>query len=151
MIFDNLKNCEQYYSLNTNFKKAFEFLLNTDLKNLEDGRYYIKDDLIYANVQSLKTKKVEDKKWEVHRDYIDIQYIISGKEKMGYGLKKDFSKVLQVYDKNNDIEFLDGENYNFVDVFENNFLIFYPNDVHAPMLSVDEQINIKKVIVKIKL
>lgn len=151
MIFDNIKNCEQYYSLNKNFKKAFEFLLNTDLKNFKDDRYYIEDDVIYANVQSMKTKKIEDKKWEAHRDYIDIQFVISGREKMGFGLKKDFTKTISAYDKNKDIEFLDGEIFNFIDVFENNFVIFYPNDVHAPMLSVDDEINIKKVIVKIKI
>ena len=47
------------------------------------------------------------------------------------------------------IEFLDGDKFNFVDVSEGDFVIFYPNDVHAPMLSVKEPINIKKVIVKI--
>lgn len=151
MIFDNIKNCEQYYSLNKNFKKAFEFLLNTDLNNLEDGKYSIQDDEIYANVQSMQTKKTEDKKWEAHKDYIDIQFVISGKEKTGFGLKKDFTKTITAYDKNKDIEFLDGELFDFINVFENNFVIFYPNDVHAPMLSVDEQMDIKKVIVKIKI
>ena len=41
--------------------------------------------------------------------------------------------------------------YNYVNVEEGEFVIFYPNDVHAPMLSVGEAQEIKKVIVKIKI
>ena len=150
MIFDNLKNYKLYCSLNERFEKAFEFLINTDLKNLEDGKYEIDGNLIYANVQTLKTKFIEEKKCEVNRDYIDIQYLITGKEKMGYGLLKDYPEVVISYDKEKDVEFLDGDKFNFINVLEGNFVIFYPNDVHAPMLSVNDAEEIKKVIVKIK-
>ena len=149
MIYDRLKNKEQYYCLNKNFKKAFEFLANTDLKNIEDGSYEIEGKTVYANVQSLKTKLIDEKKWEVHRRYIDIQYVISGEEKMGYGILEDFSEITQEYDEEKDVEFLNGNKFNFVDVQEGDFVIFYPNDVHAPMLSVKEPEEIKKVIVKI--
>jgi len=148
MIFDNLSNCAQYYSLE-GLKKGFEFLLNTDLKNLKDGRYEIDGDRVFANIQSLKTKPKEDKKWEVHRKYIDIQYVISGYECMGFGLLEDFKTVKEAYNDSKDVEFLDGGKFNYVNVKEGNFTVFYPNDVHAPMLAVDEPLNIKKVIVKI--
>ena len=149
MIFDRLNNCEQYYSLNDKFKIAFEFLKNTDLKTIKDGSYEISGKEIYANVQTLKTKNPEQKKWEVHRKYIDIQYVIQGQEKMGYGILEDFNQVLEKYDDEKDVEFLNGEKFNFVNVNEGDFVIFYPNDVHAPMLSVQDDVEIKKVIVKI--
>lgn len=151
MIFDKLKNAKQYYSLGEKMQKGFEFLQNNDLKNLADGRYEILGDEIYANVQSLVSKNPDLKKWEVHRDYIDIQYVISGKEKMGYGLLNDFSDVVEEYSKEKDVEFLNGETFNFVDVQQGEFVVFYPNDVHAPMLSVADDIEIKKVIVKVKI
>ena len=151
MIFDRLSNCEQYYSLNEKFKKAFEFLKNTDLVNLDEGSYEIDGKNIYANVQSVDSKPVEEKKWEVHRKYIDIQYVITQKEKMGYGILEDFKTIIEKYDDNRDVEFLDGEKFNFVDVNCGDFVIFYPNDVHAPMLRVDKAEKIKKVIVKILL
>ena len=151
MIFDRLSNCEQYYSLNEKFKKAFEFLKNTDLVHLDEGSYEIDGKNIYANVQSVDLKPVEEKKWEVHRKYIDIQYVITQKEKMGYGILEDFKTIIEKYDDNRDVEFLDGEKFNFVDVNCGDFVIFYPNDVHAPMLRVDKAEKIKKVIVKILL
>jgi len=151
MITDKLKNANQYYSLGKNIQKGFEFLLNNDLSALKDGRYEIDGDRIYANVQSLKTKPVEQKKWEAHRKYIDIQYVIKGSECMGYGHLEDFRKVVEEYDETTDLEFLDGDKFNFINVDEGEFVVFYPKDVHAPMLSVKEDIEIKKVIVKIAL
>ena len=149
MIYDRLNNCKQYYILGEKFKKAFEFLKNTDLNSIEDGSYEIDGKKIYANIQSLKTKPIEEKKWEVHRKYIDIQYVIKGKEKMGYGILEDFNEIIIPYDKEKDVEFLNGKEFNFVDVKEGDFVIFYPNDVHAPMLAYNQPENIKKVIVKI--
>ncbi len=148
MIFDNLNNMEQYYKLNENFKIGFEFLLNNDLKSLKDGKYQIKGDEVFANIQSLTTKEKSQKKWEAHKKYIDIQYVISGKECMGYGIYEDF-KTSEKYDEIKDVEFLEGEKYNYINVEENEFVIFYPNDVHAPMLCVENPEQIKKVIVKI--
>jgi len=151
MIFDKLNNAKQYYCLGEKMQKGFEFLLNKDLKNLPDGRYEILDNEIYANVQSLKTKNQNLKKWEVHRDYIDIQYVILGQEKMGFGSLEDFNEITEEYSKEKDVEFLNGEKFNFINVQEGEFVIFYPNDVHAPMLSVRDDIEIKKVIVKVKI
>lgn len=149
MIFDRLNNASQYDVLGQKIKKGFEFLINTDLKTLPEGKYEIKGNEIFANVQSLKTKPKEDKKWEVHRKYIDIQYVIKGREKMGYGVLEDFKKVITPYDNEKDVEFLDGEKFNYINVQEGDFVMFYPNDVHAPMLSVENDEEIKKVIVKI--
>ncbi len=150
MIFDRLSNSKQYEKLNEKFKNGFDFLKNNNLKEMKDGRYDIAEG-VFANVQSLKTKNKTAKKWEAHKDYIDIQYVIKGEECMGYGILEDFKKVVVPYDKEKDIEFLDGEKFNYINVNENDFVIFYPNDVHAPMLSVKEDVEIKKVIVKIKI
>ena len=151
MIYDKLDNLAQYFSLNENFKKAFDFLTATDLKNIKDGSYEIEGKKIYANIQTLTTKPIEEKKWESHKKYIDIQYVIVGEEKMGYGLLSDFDEITQEYNEENDVQFLDGKKYNFINVLENEFVIFYPDDIHAPMLSVNNPKEIKKVIVKIAL
>ena len=150
MIFDRLSNSKQYYILSKDIETALNWLQNTDLKNLENGSYKIDGDRIYANVQSLKTKPIEQQKWEVHRKYIDIQYVIKGFEKMGYGILEDFKTEVVPYSDEKDVAFLEGKNYNYVNVKEGDFVMFYPNDVHAPMLSVEKDVDIKKVIVKIR-
>lgn len=151
MIFDNIKNCNLYSD--PRLQKGFEFLKNADLQALADGRYEIEGNNIFANVQSLKTKPKNEKKWEAHKKYIDIQYVIKGFETMGFGLLKNFNRTLCPYDNDKDIAFLDSdcEKYGFVNVGEGDFTVFYPNDVHAPMLAFDKPQDIKKVIVKIKI
>ena len=149
MIFDKLSNAKQYYKLSEKLQKGFDFLNNTDLLNLPDGRYEILGDEIYANVQFLETKPKDEKKWEVHRKYIDIQYIIKGSECMGYGLLEEFCDVVEEYDDKKDVEFLQGDKFNYINLKQGEFVVFYPNDVHAPMLAVSELENIKKVIVKV--
>ncbi len=151
MIFDEIKNAHLYFALNERLKEGFQFLLNSDLKNLADGKHIIKGDEIYANVQTILTKPAEDRKWEAHRKYIDIQYVIKGKEKMGYGTLSGFNKTIIPYDESKDVVFLEGGRDNYVDVREGSFTIFYPDDVHAPMLSVDKSEEVKKVIVKVKI
>ena len=68
---------------------------------------------------------------------------------MGYGILEDFKKVITPYDNEKDVEFLDGEKFNYINVQEGDLVMFYPNYVHAPMLSVENDEEIKKVIVKI--
>ena len=64
-------------------------------------------------------------------------------------------KYAGVYDKEKDVEFLklkeDSSCPNVINVKTGDFAIFFPQDVHAPMLSCGDGIEkIKKVIVKIK-
>ncbi len=149
MIFDEIANFEQYLSLNKDLKAGFDFIKNNNLETFKDGRYEIIKDKVFANVQTLTTKQKELKRWEVHRKYIDIQYIIKGSECMGYGLLKDFNDIEEKYDEIKDVEFLKGNKFNYINVEKGNFAIFFPNDVHAPMLSIEDDIEIKKVIVKV--
>ena len=59
----------KYYFLGDNFKKSFEFLQNTDLKNLECKKHIIDGENIWANVQEMPTKNPETTAWEIHRKY----------------------------------------------------------------------------------
>ena len=148
MIHDKLANANLYYNLK-GLKEGFRFLLNTDLVNLADGRYEIGQNGVYANVSSLITRPRTQRAWEVHRKYIDIQYVIKGFECMGFGFLKDFNDTIEEYDEQKDIAFLREGKYNFINVMQGEFTVFFPTDVHAPMLAVGEPMNIKKVIVKI--
>ena len=153
MIFDSIENARSYYSFGDKFEKAFEFILNNDLKTLSCGRHDIAEG-IYANVCEVDLKMAHLAKFEAHRKYIDIQYVISGSERMDFALIDNFAGDIP-YDKEKDIEFLklkeDSSCPNVINVKTGDFAIFFPQDVHAPMLSCGDGIEkIKKVIVKIK-
>ena len=86
MIFDSAKNLDFYRGLGIEgrYGKAVDFLQNTDLENLEPGKYEIDGKNVYANVTEYTTIPWEEAKYESHRDYTDIQYMIRGTETMTY-------------------------------------------------------------------
>ena len=81
MIKDKLLNSRVYYGLSERIKAGLSWLESTDLINITDGKYSINGENVYASVQTYTTK--DDAKYESHRKYIDIQYMIIGSEKIG--------------------------------------------------------------------
>ena len=81
MIQDKLTNAKTYYGLSARMKQAFEWLQNSDLTNMPDGKHIIDGEHIFANVQTYFTK--DDAPYEGHRKYADIQYMIKGHERIG--------------------------------------------------------------------
>lgn len=149
MITDNIENAYKYYGLGDNFKKGFEFLQNTDLLNLKNGKYEIDSDNIFVSVQDYQTKPESEGKFEAHQKYADIQYIIKGREKLGV-TDIENCKPITFYDEKNDIIFLEGKG-EFFTADENTFLIFMPQDAHMPCISIDNSEYVKKAVVKVKI
>jgi len=130
--------------------KAFEYLRNTNLKALEVGKFEIDGSNIFALVSEYQTKLPENAKPESHLQYIDIQFIISGIEKIGYAAKLDQIES-ELYNPNKDISFYKTDVDTFI-LHEGSFAIFYPTDLHAPCIQYASEPNlVKKVVVKVKL
>ena len=147
MIKDDIKRANVYYNISENLKKGFEWIKEQDLKNMPDGRYQI-DEKNYANLQSYETK--DDAPYEAHRDYIDIQFMVSGEELSGV---TDYSncETEQEYNKEKDIEFLkNNKKEEFYKIQEGEFFVFFPHDAHKPAIKTDSNKKVKKVIVKVR-
>ena len=139
-----------YFKNRERWDKAFSFLKTSDLQGLELKRYDIDGDNLYAPVSEYLTKNEEDAKYEAHRKYIDIQYIINGKELMGVAPISQKKEILEPYDSTKDIEFLTvtgGENYL---ALPGRFFIFFPEDAHRPGLKDGENSPVRKIVIKVK-
>lgn len=147
MIIDKLKNGTYYYGIGAKIQKAIEYLRNTNLVELEPGKYNIEDDKIYAMVSEYDTKSMDGVLWEAHKSYIDIQYMIKGSEKMGYTNVENIKTTVE-YDGEKDILFVTA-NGDFVTVQEGMFVIFTPQDGHMPSISCEKTEKVKKVVIKI--
>ena len=146
MIKDTLANSTNYYKISERLKLGFEWLRNTDLVNISDGKHILDNDNVFANVQTYVTK--DSAPFEAHRKYIDIQYMIKGSENVGV---TDYSNctVTKEYDTKNDVEFLECSNNEYVKLEEGQFVVFFPQDAHAPSQKISENKSVKKVIVKV--
>lgn len=147
MIYDHISHIKQYSAIHPNFEKAMDFLLNRSNYKLEDGKYEIDGDAVFALVQSYPTKTEAEGKWEAHLKYIDIQLMISGDEIMGISPREMMSES-QAYNPENDYALFDGAG-EFIIVPEDFFTIFFPHDVHMPGLLIEESENIRKIVIKV--
>ena len=146
MIIDRLVNSDMYNDLTPGLKKAFEFLKTNDLENMEVGRYEVDGDKVVALVQE-KTTQLEAS-WESHDHHIDLQFIISGQEKIGY-YPVEGMKAIKAYDAENDFTSLEEVDGDYLTLRDDIFMLLYPEDGHQPAMAIDQPMDIKKVVVKI--
>ena len=149
MILDKLENAGFYLNISNELKKGFEYLINTDLQALESGFHEIEGKNIFALVSDFETKRPEDCRLEAHRDYADIQYIVSGREAIGFATLKN-QEITTPYTPERDIVFFNGETTPLI-LETGMFVIFFPQDVHQPGMQVDGSEKVKKVVVKVKM
>lgn len=147
MIIDTIENAHWYYGLGHGFEKALKFLGTEDLSTIALGRHEIQGDEIFALAMEYDTKPTAEGFWEAHRKYIDVQFIVTGAEKMGYANLHEL-KVSQEYDEEKDFLKLDGDG-DFFTVPSGYFAIFGPDDAHMPSLAVCCPAHVRKVVVKV--
>jgi YhcH/YjgK/YiaL family protein len=147
MIFDKLDHSSRYNGLGKYFGVAFSYLVENDFTDVLPGRVDLSGDAIYALIQEYETRPPEQGKWEAHRRYIDVQYIVTGRERMLFAPIETLEAGDYVPEK--DFLPLTGRG-STVDLSAGFFIIFFPEDAHMPGLSIDHPEPVKKVVVKIR-
>jgi YhcH/YjgK/YiaL family protein len=142
---------ESYNKHRDRWVKAFDFLKNSDLRNLELKRYDIDGDNVYATISEYITKDPGDARYEAHKKYIDIQYVASGKEKIGIAPLSGKGAVIQEYDPVKDVEFMEVTGVREYVANPGRFFIFFPDDIHRPGLKDGDKETVRKVVVKIRI
>jgi biofilm protein TabA len=146
LIIDTLSNADKYFSLNPRFAAAFRYLRMPLVRGMDSVRDEIEGDKLIALVSRKIGKQQNEAKLEIHRKYIDIQYVVGGIDTMGWKPTSDCKDVLAPYDEKKDIGFFGDEPSMWCPVHAGAFAIFFPEDAHAPMVSNDE---IYKIILKV--
>lgn len=148
MIIDTITNASKYFSVHPLFAKAFEYINATDLENAVDGKSDIGEGLIaIINTAQGKTKETSLQKFECHNKNIDIQFCISGVETIGWKARENCVVAKTEYDQDKDVLYFDDPPEFYFQLTEGQFAIFFPEDVHAPMIGEGE---IKKLVIKVK-
>ena len=139
-----------YFKNKDRWEKAFRFLKDNDLTKLEVKRYDIDGDNLYATISEYTTKNEETANFEAHRKYVDIQYVIKGKEIMNIAPISTVKEIVTPYDEKKDIEFVTvAKKVNYTASIDN-FFIFFPDDAHRPGLKVEVNLPVRKVVIKLR-
>ena len=75
MIYDKLINMGLYKGMNKNLDTAIDFILSNNLNELPLGKTVVDGDNVYINVMDAKASPVEERAYEIHKNYMDIHYI----------------------------------------------------------------------------
>lgn len=150
MILDLLANASLYRGLPSGLVAALDFLQATDLAALPLGKTVIDGERLFALVQEYAPKPASGLKYEAHHRYWDVQYVVSGVERMGWNTLRRMT-VSQPHDSERDVAFFTGRGDTFL-VPAGTFAIFGPHDVHMPGIALDNAAapTVRKVVVKVE-
>jgi YhcH/YjgK/YiaL family protein len=148
MITDQLANGLCYAAIDARLARAIEFLQRADLAALPEGRHDIEGDAIYALVQRYASKPPGEGRWEAHQRYADLQIVVRGEERMGYGQLGRFTRG--TYDPVKDVEFPTGD-ADFVQLGAGDFIVLWPGEAHMPGMAVGAPADVRKIVVKIRM
>jgi YhcH/YjgK/YiaL family protein len=139
------------YSLNPErWAKAFRFLSGTDLKAADLGRYELENADLFVNISEYTTKNEIDAKFEAHKKYVDIQYLVWGEEQISIVPLSDTHEETP-YDEEKDIYFMQSGYDQYYPAASDRFFIFFSEDAHKPCVKWKENALVRKVVVKLRI
>ena len=150
MIVTDIKHIGNQVSMTTDLKKAIDFLQRPDIHGLADGRVEIDGQHLFALVQRYETIMADIPRFEYHRKYIDVQYIVSGEEIIGW-VPAGRMAVTEAYDIEKDICFGIAPKGEITPLYlqTGELAVLYPEDGHAPKLAAGSPSRVTKIVVKV--
>jgi len=143
MIIDRIEEQERYYPLHPDMEIAFAFL--AEAADLEPGRYELENGL-FASIHEGDTNQIDELDLEAHKNYIDLQYCISGGERMGWAHIQELNPVSA--DEERDLYMYSGKS-TALSIRPGMFYIMFPSDGHKAGAHNEFQKHYRKVVVKI--
>ncbi len=152
MIIDSLVNASKSFAVHELFEKAFDYINSVNLETIEVGKYEIDGEDLRAIVSDKNGVAAADSvaKFECHDKHIDIQLCIRGNEQIGWKPRNSCTAPKNDYNPEKDVCHYGDTPDIFFNLTNQQFAIFFPDDVHAPMIAVDDK-PIKKMVIKVKL
>jgi biofilm protein TabA len=150
MIVTDLKNIEQQTPMTLFMQKAVAFLRQPNVDKLAEGTVEIDGRRVFAIVQRYETLSTGEPKFEYHQKFIDVQFMVTGEEVIGW-VPKDRMKITEPYDAERDICFgvVASKEMSIVHLQAGQLAVLYPDDGHAPKLAAGTPSPVMKVVIKV--
>ncbi|MCC6543834.1 MAG: YhcH/YjgK/YiaL family protein [Nitrospirae bacterium] len=150
MIVTDIRHIAHQISMSSALKMAIDFLQEPDIHDLADGRVNIDGQHVFALVQRYETIIADIPRFEYHRAFMDIQYIVSGEEIIGWA-PAGRMVVTELYNSEQDICFGIVPKGEITPVYlqAGQLAILYPEDSHAPKLAAGSPSQVTKIVVKV--
>lgn len=137
-------------TLQEKIEEALAAIEGINFDEAELGKHVINDD-IFLLLQKYDSKDPKEARFETHNNYLDIQYVVKGKECLEIA-PKTIMEVTESYDPERDVEFYkDVEDATKIVLTDGAYVIIYPTDAHKPGMYVGRPSEVKKIVAKIRI
>lgn len=150
MIFTSIYANDDYKAYPEVIRKMIAYLKENDFTTMEPGVYELQGKDIYVQVFDAETGPVEEKRPESHEDYLDIQFLASGEEKLGFTPDTGKYEVAEHILERDLIFYKSVENEGFIHAVPGCVSVFFPCDIHRPAVAVKEPVTVRKVVIKVR-
>jgi YhcH/YjgK/YiaL family protein len=148
MIYDRFENLNLYCRPGERLHRALVYARDV-VRTVADGRTDIDGDRLYASVATYETGPPEERRFEAHKKYMDIQVLLDGEEVIDVSLERDLPAV-EAYDETRDVMFLaPPQQVASLPMRPGLFAIFYPTDIHRPGCRQREKRRVRKIVMKV--
>ncbi len=150
MIVSDLKTLREQVVLTPNLATAIDWLIEHGNDALPLERQIVDGDKVYVEVQAYDTVEGDEWKFEGHRTYLDIQYVVEGAEIIGWASIDDV-EVTTPYVEEHDywLGRVAPENATAVKLHAGQLALLYPEDAHAPRRAAGASAPVRKLVVKV--
>ncbi len=147
MILAPLSEFGTYLNLHPLLSRVEQALITLDFSKPGE-KIYVDGEKLIAIPSFDKGKSRENALLEAHNRYIDVQVCLQGNETMGWRSRTDCHQPQSEFDGAKDIIFYNDQPMSYVSVPPYHFVIFFPNDCHAPLIGEGF---IRKVVFKLEI
>lgn len=149
MFSFSAKLAEKYSYLNETFMAGINWLANTDIHSLADGKHQLPDSDLIADIQTYTSKPAKECRFEAHREHFDIQYVAEGREYFGV-CPVDGLTVTEEHPERDTYFYAEPEEAGRVLLNHGDFIIVTPEEAHMPKCAVSTPEKVRKVVIKVK-
>lgn len=149
MILDTLNNSALTEQLHPLFKQLFDYVKTHDLTQVPAERIVLEADDLFINIADATLKTADEQKLEIHREYIDVHFPLSGDEIVGWTPKENLKTQSEApFNEQEDFALYAEQAETYFTVSPGQFLVVYPNDAHAPIIGEG---TLRKAIAKVRI
>jgi YhcH/YjgK/YiaL family protein len=150
VIATDLAHAERQLPPTPGLRRALAFLARADLADLPDGRVAIDGERVFALVQRYTTVQTDAPRFEAHRRYCDVQFVVAGQEIIGWAPLERL-QVTEPYDATREACFgtVAAADVTGLRLGAGQFVVLYPEDAHAPKLAAGSAGQVVKIVVKV--
>ena len=133
------------------FERAMSLFLARRESMAKPGHYQLEGEDIYVNVEEGATRPAAERRFEMHRRYIDIQIVLEGRERMDFALQEPQDPPSEDHLEEKDIAFYpEPKAVKSLCLEAGGFAVFLPGELHAPNLAAEAPERHRKAVIKIR-